>query len=247
MDGTSMTTVRYELDGCVVSIVLNRPPRNAYDGDLHDQLTAAWHRAARDPDARVIVLRAEGKHFSAGADMQADHSASSEYGAMTPPEEMSFISNLMKPTIAAVQGGCVGGAQRFVFPCDLIFCSEDAFFSDPLVHLGAGGIPAPIHAWMYGPRLAKEMLFSGMRMPAQRLHAAGLVNRLYSREELVPRTLEFAREIAAADPIALRQAKRSVNITMDIAGQHYIANRFSEVLDAQAFTPLSRDTGNGHR
>lgn len=241
-----MTTVRYETDGAIASIVLDRPPHNAYDDDLHDQLTAAWHQAARDPDARVIVLRAEGKHFSAGADMDAEHGAAREYGAMTPPEEMSFISNLMKPTIAAVQGGCVGGAQRFVFPCDLIFCSDDAFFSDPLVHLGAGGIPAPIHAWMYGPRLAKEMLFSGMRMPAQRLHAAGLVNRLYPREELVPATLEFAREISAANPIALRQAKRSVNITMDIAGQHYIANRFSEVLDAQVFTPISRDGENGH-
>jgi enoyl-CoA hydratase/carnithine racemase len=241
-----VTTVRYELDDRVASIVLDRPPRNAYDDELRAQLGAAWNQAARDPEARVIVLRAEGKHFSAGADMEAEHSSPREYGEMTPPEEMSFISNLMKPSIAAVQGGCVGGAQRFVFPCDLIFCSDDAFFSDPLVHMGAGGIPAPIHAWMYGPRLAKEMLFSGMRMPAERLYAAGLVNRIYPREELTARTLEFAKEIARADPIAHQQAKRSVNITMDIAGQHYIANRFSEVLDGQAFVPMTSERRNGH-
>lgn len=241
-----MTTVRYELENRVVSIVLDRPPRNAYDADLHAQLGAAWRRAARDPEAHVIVLRAEGTHFSAGADMVAEHAPRREYGAMTPPEEMSFISNLMKPTIAAVQGGCVGGAQRFVFPCDLIFCSEDAFFSDPLVHMGTGGIPAPIHAWMYGPRLAKEMLFSGMRMPAERLYAAGLVNRIYPREELTQRTLEFAEQIARSNPIAHQQAKRSVNITMDIAGQHYIANRFSEVLDGQSFARMTPENGNGH-
>ncbi len=98
---------------------------------------------------------------------------------MTEWDELDFVRNLMKPTIAAVQGGCIGGAQRFVFPCDLIFCSEDAFFRDPLAAVGGiGGIQAPIHTWLYGPRLAKEMLFSGMRLPAARLFAMGAVNRL---------------------------------------------------------------------
>jgi enoyl-CoA hydratase/carnithine racemase len=152
-------------------------------------------------------------------------------GAMTPPEELMFIRNLMKPTIAAVQGGCVGGGQRFVFPCDIIFCSDDAFFRDPLVSMGIGGIQSPLHAWFYGPRLAKEMLFGGIRVPAARLHALGTVNRLYPRAELHDETMAFAREVAAADPLALRQAKRSVNITTDIMGQHYIASRFAELLD----------------
>lgn len=240
-----MNTIRYEVQSGVASIVLDRPPLNAYDDELHDQLMAAWRRAARDPDARVIVVRAEGRHFSAGADMETEHGVDRDPAAMTPPEEMSFIRNLMKPTIAAVQGGCVGGAQRFVFPCDLIFCSDDAFFSDPMVHMGLGGIPAPIHAWMYGPRLAKEMLFSGMRMPAQRLYAAGLVNRVYSRDALAAETLAFASEIAKANPSALRQAKRSVDITMDIAGQHYIANRFAEALDDQHSSVSNPGTRNG--
>jgi enoyl-CoA hydratase/carnithine racemase len=240
-----MNTIRYEVQSGVASIVLDRPPFNAYDDELHDQLMAAGRRAARDSDARVIVVRAEGKHFSAGADMEKEHGVDRDPGAMTPPEEMSFIRNLMKPTIAAVQGGCVGGAQRFVFPCDLIFCSDDAFFSDPLVHMGVGGIPAPIHAWMYGPRLAKEMLFSGMRMPAQRLYAAGLVNRVYPRDALAPETLAFASEIANANAAALRQAKRSVDITMDIAGQHYIANRFAEALDGQPSPFSNHGTRNG--
>jgi enoyl-CoA hydratase/carnithine racemase len=240
-----MNTIRYEVESGVASIVLDRPPLNAYDDELHHQLMAAWHRAARDPDVCVIVVRAEGKHFSAGADMETEHGVDRDPAAMTPPEEMSFIRNLMKPTIAAVQGGCIGGAQRFVFPCDLIFCSDDAFFSDPLVHMGVGGIPAPIHAWMYGPRLAKEMLFSGMRMPAQRLYAAGLVNRIYPRDELATETLAFAREIATANAAALRQAKRSVDITMDIAGQHYIANRFAEALDSQPHSVSSTRRGNG--
>ena len=172
--------VRYERAGPVAQIVLDRPPLNTYDPLLHWELEQAWKQATRDDEARVIVLRAEGKHFCAGADLSGPgEPAPPDADPMPPWDELVFIRNLMKPTIAAVQGACIGGGQRFVFPCDLIFCSDDAFFRDPLVQMGVGGIQAPIHAWMYGPRLAKEMLFSGMRVPAERLHAMGAVNRIY--------------------------------------------------------------------
>jgi enoyl-CoA hydratase len=225
--------VRYDVSDGVGVITLDRPPLNTYDDALHLELEHAWRRAALDGDARVVVLRAMGKHFCAGAEMKEPRALEpgQSAGAMTPPEELAFIRNLMKPTIAAVQGGCIGGGQRFVFPCDLIFCSEDAFFRDPLVSMGIGGIQSPLHAWFYGPRLAKEMLFGGTRVPAERLYAMGTVNRLYPRELLHDETLAFAREVAAADPVALRQAKRSVNITTDIMGQHYITSRFAELLD----------------
>jgi enoyl-CoA hydratase/carnithine racemase len=209
---------------------------------LQYELEQAWRRGARDADARVLVLRAEGEHFCAGALLDGSHRDAPE-GAdrMTEWDELAFVRDLMKPTIAAVQGGCIGGAQRFVFPCDLIFCSDDAFFRDPLAAVGGiGGIQAPIHTWLYGPRLAKEMLFSGMRLPATRLYALGTVNRLYPREALHEETLAFAREIAEVDPLALRQAKRAVNTTMDIQGQHYIRNRFAELMDASPRLDLGR-------
>ncbi len=190
----------------------------------------------------MLVLRASGKHFCAGALLDGSHrDAPSDAEPMTEWNELDFVRNLMKPTIAAVQGGCIGGAQRFVFPCDLIFCSDDAFFRDPLAAVGGiGGIQAPIHTWLYGPRLAKEMLFSGMRLPASRLYAMGAVNRLYPRDALHGETEAFAREIAQVDPLALRQAKRAVNTTMDIQGQHYIRNRFAELMDASPRLDLGR-------
>lgn len=231
-DALSDQYIDYEVADGVGTIVVDRPPLNTYDRVLHIQLQQAWIRAATDEEAIVVVLRAEGDHFCGGADLNTlSANGSSPRRLFTAPEEMAFIRNMAKPTIAAVQGGCVGGGQRFVFPCDLIFCSDDAFFCDPTVKLGIGGIQAPIHAWLYGPRLAKEMLFSGMRMPAQRLYAAGSINRIYSRAELHSGTADFAREVAGMSPAALRQAKRAVNTTMDIAGQHYIVNRFSELLD----------------
>ena len=193
---------------------------------------SALARTAADDDARVVVLQAEGPHFCAGADVSGGGRRAPEGATLRPPwEELTFIRNLMKPTIAAVHGGCVGGGQRLVFPCDLIFCSEDAFFLDPLASMGIGGIQAPLHVWLYGERVAKEMLYAGERVPAARLCAMGSVNRLYPPERLHAETLAFARHVAEVDPGALRQAKRAVNTTLDIMGQHYIVNRFAELLD----------------
>lgn len=226
--------VKYERDGGTGVITIDRPPLNAYDDLLHWELEQAWISAGRDADANVVVLRAEGKHFCAGADLKnAPEFRPETAGPGMPPwDELEYIRNLMKPTIAAIQGGCIGGGQRFVFPCDLLFCSEDAFFRDPLAVMGGiGGIQSPVHTWLYGPRLAKEMLFSGDRLPAARLYQSGSVNRLYPRNELHAATMAFAHEIANLDPLPLRQAKRSVNITMDIMGQHYIRSRFSELMD----------------
>jgi enoyl-CoA hydratase/carnithine racemase len=226
--------VTYERDGRVGVITLDRPPLNAYDDLLHYELSHAWQQSAADEEARVVVLRAEGKHFCAGAELQNEprKRPADVTDSLTVWDEFAFIRELAKPTIAAVQGGCIGGGQRFVFPCDIIFCSDDAFFRDPLAVVGGiGGIQAPVHAWFYGPRIAKEMLYSGMRVPASRLFAMGTVNRLYPRDELARETLAFAQSVAEVDPLPLRQAKRSVNITMDIMGQHYITSRFAELID----------------
>ena len=225
-------SVTYKRDGSVGLITIDRPPVNAYDERLHWELDQCWQRAAADDDARVVVLQAEGPHFCAGADVSGGGRRAPEGATLRPPwEELTFIRNLMKPTIAAVHGGCVGGGQRLVFPCDLIFCSEDAFFLDPLASMGIGGIQAPLHVWLYGERVAKEMLYAGERVPAARLCAMGSVNRLYPPERLHAETLAFARHVAEVDPGALRQAKRAVNTTLDIMGQHYIVNRFAELLD----------------
>jgi len=98
--------------------------------------------------------------------------------------------------------------------------------------MGIGGIQSHLHTWFYGPRLAREMLFSGMRLPAKRLYDMGTVNRLYDTVEMLHQeTLAFAHELAAGDLLAMRQAKRASNITMDIQGMHYIASRFEELLD----------------
>ncbi len=101
--------VRYETADGVGTITLDRPPLNAYDPLLHYELEQAWKEGAGDADARVLVLRAAGKHFCAGALLDGTHRATPA-GAdpMSEWDELQFVRDLMKPTIAAVQGGCIG-------------------------------------------------------------------------------------------------------------------------------------------
>jgi enoyl-CoA hydratase len=223
--------VTYELDGAVGIITLDGSPVNAYDEAFHVEFQGAWQRAKRD-ESRVVVMRATGKHFCVGANLKDPQRAAPGALLLSAPDEIRLIASVMKPTIAAVQGGCIGGGQRMVWPCDLVFCTEDAFFMDPTATMGIGGIQSHLHTWFYGPRLAKEMIYSGMRLPATRLYAMGQVNRLYPDLETLHReTLEFAREVAQKDPAPLRQAKRAADITMDLMGQHYVVSRMSELLD----------------
>lgn len=226
-----MSVVRYERDGAVAVITLDRSPVNAYDDAFHVEFQDAWQRAKGD-DSRAVVMRATGKHFCVGANLEHPQAAPAGATVLAPEDEIRLISSVMKPTIAAVQGGCIGGGQRMVWPCDLVFCSEDAFFMDPTAAMGIGGIQSHLHTWFYGPRLAKEMIYSGCRLPASRLYAMGQVNRLYPDADALHRgALEFARDLATKDAAPLRQAKRAVDITMDIMGQHYVVSRMGELLD----------------
>jgi enoyl-CoA hydratase len=223
--------VTYGRDGDVGVIRIDRQPLNTYDGAFDAALQGAWTKAKTD-DSRVVVMLASGKHFCAGAELKDPQPAPDGVAVLPAWEEIRLIKTVIKPTIAAVQGGCIGGGQRIVWPCDLIFCTEDAFFRDPTATMGIGGIQSHLHTWMYGPRLAKEMIYSGMRLPARRLYELGQVNRLYPDvETLHSETLAFAQEVARLDPVPLRQAKRAADITMDIMGQHYVLSRMEELLD----------------
>ena len=223
--------VEYRRRGDVGIITLSRQPLNTYDGAFHVEFQGAWMQAKKD-DSHVVVMMATGKHFCAGAELKDPRPAPPGVTTLSPPDEIRLIRSVTKPTIAAVQGGCIGGGQRMVWPCDLVFCTEDAFFRDPTASMGIGGIQSHLHSWFYGPRLAKEMLYSGARLPAARLYAMGQVNRLYPDvETLHAETLAFAEEVAKQDPLPLRQAKRAADITMDIQGQHYVLSRMEELLD----------------
>jgi len=219
--------ILYEVTGKVAVITLNRPERaNAQTMELLDDLDAAWTRAASDDEVRVIVLRANGKHFSSGHDLKS---------GMATPEKITLEwiyklearryleyslrwRNVPKPSIAAVQGKCIAGGLLLCWPCDLIVAAENAEFSDPVVFMGIGGVEYHGHTWELGPRKAKEILFTGRAVTAREAEQTGMVNRVVPLAELDSATMELAGHIARMDPFGLRQAKRAVNQTLDVQG-----------------------------
>jgi enoyl-CoA hydratase/carnithine racemase len=222
--------ILYEASDRIATITLSRPQAaNAQTLEMLDDLDAAWRRAADDPDVRVIVLQADGKHFSAGHDIRAV----GKDGA-TPPkwtvagiyeiEAKRFLEyslrwrNVPKPSIAAVQGVCIGGGLLLCWPCDLIIAADNAKFSDPVVSMGIGGVEYHGHTWEWGARRAKEMLFTGRAMTAKEAEAIGMVTRVVPLDELRTHTRALAAEIAKRHPFALRAAKRAVNQTLDVQG-----------------------------
>ncbi|MGW6421583.1 enoyl-CoA hydratase [Nocardia sp. NPDC055053] len=220
--------IRYEVADRIATITLDRPDAaNAQNGELLDELDAAWMRAAGSADVAVIVLRAEGKHFSAGHDLK-DRSwpdpSTITLDRIYELESRRYLEyslrwrNVPKPSIAAVQGRCIAGGLLLCWPCDLIVAAEDALFSDPVVLMGIGGVEYHGHTWELGARKAKEILFTGRPVTAEEAHQAGMVNAVVPRAELDEHTRQLAARIASMPAFGLRQAKRAVNQTLDVQG-----------------------------
>jgi enoyl-CoA hydratase len=241
--------IDYEAADGIATITLNRPEAaNAQTMPLLDDLDEAWGMAAADEDVRVIILQANGKHFSAGHDI----SPSQVGGDDAPPtwtlagiyetESKRFLEyslrwrNVPKPSIAAVQGVCIAGGLLLAWPCDLIIAADNATFSDPVVAMGIGGVEYHGHTWEFGARKAKELLFTGRRMTAQEAEQIGMVTKVVPVDDLRAETRALAAEIATRHPFALRQAKRAVNQTLDVMG-FYAA--IQSVFDIH-------QTGHGH-
>ncbi|MBL7633320.1 enoyl-CoA hydratase [Frankia sp. CN6] len=221
--------ILYDVADNIATITLNRPEAaNAQNGALLEELNDAWIKAAEDPDVKVIILRGEGKHFSAGHDLKPDPS--------TPAPEKVTLEliyqiearrylefslrwrNIPKPSIAAVQGRCIAGALLLCWPCDLIIAADDAKFSDPVVAMGIGGVEYHGHTWELGARKAKEILFTGRAITAEEAEKVGMVNKVVPRADLDSETRALAAQIAKMPSFGLRQAKRAVNQTLDVQG-----------------------------
>ena len=238
--GDGEATVLYEKAGeRVARVTLNRPDRaNAQNYQMLYELNAAFDRAVADDEVRVIVLAANGKHFSSGHDLSggSDFSLSDnaigQWGGFKQPgmeghwareEEVYFglcwrWRNIPKVLIAEVQGKVIAGGLMLVWPCDLVVASDDATFSDPVVAFGANGVEYFGHPWELGVRKAKEMLFTGRAITAKVAKEMGMVNRIVPAERLTEEAMALADEIAVQPMMGLKTAKESVNQMQDEQG-----------------------------
>ncbi|WP_313485170.1 enoyl-CoA hydratase [Stutzerimonas kunmingensis] len=225
---TTYTDISYEVFGPVVRICHNRPRNaNSESENLLAELDHALDVAKHDDSVRVVIIGGKGKHFSAGHDLM---DGMEKRGDFSPEEHWLWESehylgnafriwDFPKPTIAQVQGACIAGGFMVANMCDIVIASEDAFFSDPVVHsLAAASVEALVHPWVMGTRKAKEFLFTGQRLGAAEAKEWGMVNHVVKLEELEDFTLKMANHIALAPPIGIRMMKRSLNRSADIMG-----------------------------
>jgi enoyl-CoA hydratase len=253
-------TIRYEVDGAVATITMNRPDvANAQNSQLIDELDAAFARADAEDSVRVVILAAAGKHFSSGHDLKAlvAGDGSDPWVARRETPEGKFehektmyyerclrIHDFRKPTIAAVQGSCVAAGLMLAAMCDLIVAADDAVFSNPVLRLTGAGVELLVEPWELGIRKAKEFLLTGDTIDAQEAWRLGLVNRVVPRDDLAVRTRELADKVALVPPVTAQTVKDTINQTGTLMGKrdalkyHFMAHHWvhntATALDALA-------------
>lgn len=238
-----LQTIRYEVvdagEHGVAVVTLDRPAaRNAQNKRMTYELNAAFDDASRRDDVKVIVLQADGPHFSSGHDLR-DREYSHDFGAVSTSgghrrpgqeghmaweEEVYFQMcwrwrNIPKPIIAAAQGKTIAGGLMLLWIADVIVAGDDALFSDPVVGMGVNGVEYFAHPWEWGARKAKELLFTGDWVTAADAHRLGMVNHVVPNDELRGFVMAMAAKIAQRPSFALKLAKESVNQTLEAQGQ----------------------------
>ena len=227
-----MEFVEYEVENGVAVITLNRPEKaNAQHRPLLDELNSCWELAGADDAVRVILVQANGRHFSAGHDLTSGGAQGEE--AKAKPFELSSMymaeakyffgysmawRNSAKPSIAAVQGKCVAAGMMLCWPCDLILAADNAEFSDPTARMGLAGIEYMAHTWEMGARKAKELLFRSNPIGAAEALQLGMVNKVVPLDRLREEAMDWARDIATLDPVMTMIVKRGINSQLDTMG-----------------------------
>lgn len=212
-----MEFITYETEGAVGIITINRPKAlNALNSQVLDEISEAFDNVDLDA-VRVIVLTGAGqKSFVAGADI-------AEMSKLTKEEGEAFgkkgndvfrkIETFPVPVIAAINGFALGGGCEISMSCDIRICSDNAVFGQPEVGLGItpgfGGTQRL--ARIIAPGKAKEMIYGARNIKADEAYRIGLVNNVYTQEELMPAAKKLAATIAKNAPIAVRNSKKAIN------------------------------------
>jgi E-phenylitaconyl-CoA hydratase len=203
-------TVLYAREEHVATITYHRPEvRNAINGELRDDLNAAWERFRADDAAWVAIVTGAGDSFCVGADLKDGGGSAGTFAGSfwEMPTINSFESGLelWKPTIAAVNGYCLGYGLTAVLACDFVIAADDAQFGFPEVRLG---VPTIVGALRLPDRVgmqhALEILLTGDRVDAAKAEAIGLALRVVPRADLLTEAQQLARRLCQGAPLAVR-------------------------------------------
>ena len=205
--------VGYAQDGHVVTITYDRPEvLNAINGEMRDGLNAAWARFRDDQDAWVAVVTGAGRAFCAGADLKDGAGSVGTWSGTfwEIPTLNSFESGweIFKPTIAAVNGPCIGYGLTAAATCDFLIAAESATFAFPEVRIG---VPTIVGALRLPPKLgwqhAMELLLLGEPIDAARALEIGLAWKVVPDDQLLDEAHDLAARLCRGAPLAQRAVK----------------------------------------
>jgi len=232
-----------EKNGAVAVLTINRPKAlNALNSDTLSEMSTVLDELGRDSSVKVVILTGSGeKAFIAGADISQMKDFNAMEGrrfAQLGQATFRKLELLPQPVIAAINGFALGGGCELAMACDIRIASENAKFGQPEVTLG---LTAGFGGTQRLPRLvstgiASELLFTGDIIDANEAYRIGLVNKLYSLENLMGEALKLAQRIAGRAPAAVQLSKsaiqRGINMDMDSA-QAYEAEVFALTFSTQ--------------
>jgi enoyl-CoA hydratase len=218
----------------IAHLKLNRPDKmNSMNRAFWSALPAIVRDIDENARARVIVISSTGKHFSAGMDLevfaengalasgqQDPHVAAEAFRHLVLALQGTFscLDEARIPVIAAIQGGCIGGAVDMTSACDIRYCTADAFFCIQEINIG---MVADVGTLQRLPKLVplgvvKELAYTGRRLPAQKALGYGLVNEVFDTQDaMVAAALKCAAEIAAKPPVAIWGTKQVIHFARD--------------------------------
>ncbi len=237
-------TLSLTIENHVATVSFNRPDKaNALNKLAWNELQAVFEDLDTNPDARVIVLQGEGKHFCAGIDLELlmaiRQETADECEGRVREKIRAFVKVLQapinaiercsKPVLAAIHGGCIGGGLDIVAACDMRYCTEDAYFTIKEIDMG---MVADLGSLQRLPKLisdgmVREMAYTGRKVLGPEAKACGLVNSTYTdRDSLLKAVMEIAEQIASKSPLSIRGSKEMIRYSRDHSvedGLNYIA------------------------
>lgn len=214
--------VLVETQGGVRILTINRPAkRNALNARVREELSAAVEEADADPDVRVLVLTGAGDQaFVAGADVTefADRTPIEQRRAMASPTVFDTVWQASLPTIAMINGWCLGGGCELALACDVRVGADTATLGQPEVRLGIipGGGATQRLPRLVGYGKALQLVLSGETIDGVSAYEIGLLDEVVPAAELRARTLEIAGAMADKSPVALALAKRALRAALEL-------------------------------
>jgi enoyl-CoA hydratase/carnithine racemase len=221
-----MEQVRYQVDGPVARVTIDRPERhNAMSFQVMGELAEAFAAAKADDAVRVVVLTGAGERaFCAGADLSG---IGSQVGPTQMHEARGQVANLFralwhlgKPTIARVRGYCLAGGFGLALACDFVIATEDSTFGTPEIDIGLWPymISVPLLRSM-PPKVALDLMMTGRRVKADEAQRIGFVNQVVPVDGLDAAVDELAATVASKSPVVMRWGRDSFYRVLDMAGE----------------------------